>query len=189
MPLRLTPIPCSTELQPQMPCYLYLRMDFCIPNCNHLWYLMLTGAVPATWMLLWRCKTLTTHFSVAHFPTGLLFKVSGLCKIPQRPAFSLFSSINNLLLLCFSLQTKEKPILHIKIESSIAERAVMAQSILSSSGRGLTRCKQPLNPQPPPVLRPFAWRRWGQQPPFLPVSLPLPKAGARGLYCFSWWAS
>lgn len=114
---------------------------------------------------------------------GLLFKVSGLYKIPQRPAFSLFSSINNLLLLCFSLQTKEKPILHIKIESSIAERAVMAQSILSSSGRGLTRCKQPLNPHPPPVLRPFAWRRWGQQLPFLP-HCPCPRQGHGGCIVF-----
>jgi len=81
------------------------------------------------------------HLSIAHFPVGLCFKVSGLHKIPQRPAFSLFSSINNLLLLCFSLQSKEKPILYIKIEHSIAERSVFyysgAQSILPSSERGL----------------------------------------------------
>lgn len=89
---------------------------------------------------------------------GLCFKVSGLHKIPQRPAFSLFSSINNLLLLCFSLQSKEKHILYIKIERSIAERSVMAfsgaQSILSGSKRGLTGHKQFLPVHPPPLLRP-----------------------------------
>lgn len=92
---------------------------------------------------------------------GLLFKVSGLYKIPQRPAFSLFSSINNLLLLCFSLQTKEKPILHIKIESSIAERAVMAQSILSSSGRGSHEVQAASQPASPSCLETFCLAEMG----------------------------
>lgn len=103
------------------------------------------------------------HLSIAHFPVGLCFKVSGLHKIPQRPVFSLFSGINNLLLLCFSLQSKEKPILYIKIERRVAERSVMAfsgaQSILSRSEWGLIAHKQFLPIHPPPLLRP--WVRWG----------------------------
>lgn len=145
-----------------MSCCLYLTSDFYIPNYNHspylLWYLMITGAEPATWMLLWSCETLTTHLFISCFPTGLCFKVSGLHKIPQRPAFILFSSINNLLLLCFSLQSKEKPILYIKIERSVAERSVMAfsgaRSILPSSGRGIAEHKQFLPVHPPPLLGP-----------------------------------
>lgn len=97
------------------------------------------------------------HLSIAHFPVRLCFKVSGLHKMPQRPAFSLFSSINNLLLLCFSLQSKEKPILYIKIERSVSERSVTAfsgaQSSLSSSRKGLTGRKQFLPVHHPPHLK------------------------------------
>lgn len=151
---------------------------------------MVAGAEPGTWMLLWRCKTLTVPLSIAHFPVGLCFKVSGLHKIPQRPAFSLFSRINNLLLLCFSLQSKEKPILYIKIEHSIAEKSVMAfsgsQSILSCSGRGLTGHKPcishctspPLNYKYSSLQTLCSWGRRGYQPSALPVSLTeVPKAG------------
>lgn len=150
---------------------------------------MVTGAEPGIWMLLWRCKTLTMPLSIAHFPAGLCFKVSGLHKIPQRPAFSLFSRINNLLLLCFSLQSKEKPILHIKIEHSIAERSVMAfsgaQSILSCSGRGLTGLMPCTSSHTSPSLKYkysslknlCSWGRRGYWPSALPVSLTvLPKA-------------
>lgn len=136
----------------------------CLP-----WYLMVAGAEPGTRMLLWRCKTLTMPLSIAHFPVGLCFKVSGLHKIPQRPAFSLFSRINNLLLLCFSLQSKEKPILYIKIEHSIAERSVMdfsgAQSILSCSRRGLTGHKPYISPCTSPSFitnTPLLWPSVGE---------------------------
>lgn len=148
------------------------------------------GAEPGTWMLLWRCKTFTVPLSIAHFPVGLCFKVSGLHKIPPRPTFSLFSRINNLLLLCFSLQSKEKPILFIKIEHSIAERSVMAfsgaRSILSCSRRGLTGHKPCISPCASPSwnykyssLKTLCWwGRRGYRPSALPVSLPeLPKAG------------
>lgn len=176
--------------------------EFLINHSLYLpWYLMVAGAEPGTRMLLWRCKTLTMPLSIAHFPVGLCFKVSGLHKIPQRPAFSLFSRINNLLLLCFSLQSKEKPTLYIKIEHSIAERSVMAfsgaQSILSCSRRGLTGHKPYISPCTSPSLNyKYSslmtlcwWGRRGYRLSALPVLLTEPpKAGGSSCRCFiSWW--